>query len=198
MRMYDGPRHMVAALLASGVFLALFFGAGLVWWLALVMAVAVYGAALLLIGRKLALDEIRLSDRVSAADVAAAADALADASQRLTRALDIAPDPDRPALADMARDLQSIRQSITEDPADFRAARSFINVYLPTMINAVESYVKVAGQASGEAAQRVRGLGEQIRGFAPVIRRIQTACIENDLNALELEVAVLSKTLGRS
>jgi hypothetical protein len=198
MRMYDGPRQMVAALLASVLFLALFFGAALVWWLALVMAVAVYGAALLLIGRKRALEEIRLSDRVSAADVAAAAEALADASQRLTRAVDRAPEPDRPALADMARDLASIRQSITEDPADFRAARSFINVYLPTMIAAVESYVKVAGQASGDTAVRVRGLGEQIRGFAPVIRRIQTACIENDLNALEVEVAVLSKTLGRS
>lgn len=197
MRMYDGPRQILAALLASAVFLVLFFGAGLVWWLALAFAVAVYGAALLLIGRKRALEDIRLSDRVSAADVAAAAEALADASQRLGSAAERAPATDRPALTDMARDLQSIRQSVMEDPADFRAARSFVNVYLPTMITAVETYVKVAGQASGDTAVRVRGLGDQIRGFGPAIRRIQTACIENDLNALEVELTVLSKTLGR-
>ncbi len=197
MRLYDGPRQIVAALLASGVFLTLFFGLTLVWWAALGLGAACYGAALLVIERRRPLEEIQVSARVSAADIAAAAAALEDAGHRLEKSAAAAPKSDQPALTEMADDIMSIRQSILNDPEDYRAARSFINVYLPTVIQTVETYVKVAGNASGSAAARVQALGTQIQSFAPAIHRIRAACIENDLAALEVEVAVLSKTFDK-
>lgn len=196
MRLPDGPRQIVAGIIAAGLFLGLFFGLYLIWWLALALAVAGYFAALLLIRRRTPLDEIRLGERVSAADVAEAALALNDASARLLRAVRLAPEGDQAAIGQMAGHLQSIRKSIEEDPEDYRAARRFINVYLPNIVRVVETYVKLSGEAQGNSAGRVAGLSSQIRGFLPVIERIQAACIENDLAALEVEVEVLSNQFG--
>lgn len=197
MRMYDGPRQIVAAVLGSLAFLGLYLGAAVVWWLALGLAVAVYGAALLLIGRRRPLEEIRLAARVSAADVTAAAEALEDARRRLDRARSQAPEALRDTLRDMAAHVAAIRTAVIEDPSDYRAARSFIEVYLPMIVQSVEGYVRLAAQATADSADRLARLADQIRGFVPVMSRIRTACIENDLAGLELEVNVLSKTLGR-
>ena len=198
MRMYDGPRQITAALVASVVFLALFFGMTLIWWLALGLAVAVYGAMLLVIGRKRPLEEIRLSARTSAADIQAAAAALENAGDRLVRAARTAPDTDRDPITEMADNVLNIRKSILEDPEDYRPARAFVNVHLPNIVQTVETYVKLSQNARGDAAARVAELGREIRGFAPVIDRINAACIENDLRALEVEVAALSQQLDRA
>lgn len=197
MRLSDGTRQIVAALLASAAFLAIFFGLRLVWWLALAMAVLVYGASLLLIGRRRPLEEIRLASRVSAADVAAAAEALDDARTRLERAAPQAPKADRAPISQMAEDVAVIRQNVIEDPDDYRAARMFISVYLPKIVQSVETYTRLSDQATGANAERVSRLGAQIRGFVPVVDRIRAACIENDLSSLELEVSVLSEALDR-
>lgn len=198
MQLYDGPRQILAAAVASIAFLALFFGLTLVWWAALGGAVALYFAMLLIVQRKSTLDEIVLSARVSAADVEGAAALLEAARERLDRAATAAPEADRPALTEMARDIAAIRTAVLEDPADFRATRGFINVYLPKMVATVESYVTLAGRARGGAADRLDALGEQIRSYAPAIGRMRDACIENDLRALELEVGVLSDRLDRA
>ena len=197
MRLHEGPRQLLAGGVASGVFLALFFGLGLVWWLAVVLGTAVYGATLLLVERKSLLSEVRLTSRVTAADIAKAADMLSDAGTRLRRSAAIAPSTERPVLEQMSDHMQSIRQSVIDDPEDFRAARQFINVYLPKIVQTVEGYVKVADQVTDDSADRLRGLGDRIRAFEPVVHRIRTACIENDLKALELEVDVLSRSLDR-
>lgn len=197
MRLPDGPRQVVAGLLAAAAFLGLYFGLSLVVWLALVLAVAVYAAALLLIGRRRPLEEINLGTSVSAADIQSAAAALQDAQQRLERAAGKAPEADTPAILDMASHVGSIRRSVLEDPEDYRPARRFITFYLPNIVKTVESYVKLAGQARGEKAARLHDLSGQIRRFGEVVERIDAACIENDLRALEVEVDVLSGQLDR-
>lgn len=198
MRLPDGARQLVAAALASAAFLALFFGAGLVWWLALALGAAVYGAALLLIRRRQGLDEITLSARgVTAADIQVAGEALEDAARRLARAAESAPRQDRAAIAEMGETVALIRQSILEDPEDYRAARRFVLVHLPTIVRTVESYVKLSAEARGDVVQRLADLSDRIRGFGPVVERIHRACVENNLRALEIEVAVLSDQLER-
>ncbi|RYH11164.1 5-bromo-4-chloroindolyl phosphate hydrolysis family protein [Tropicimonas sp. IMCC6043] len=197
MRLPDGPRQVVAGLLAAAAFLGLYFGLSLVVWLALVLAVAVYAAALLLIGRRRTLEEINLGTSVSAADIQSAAATLQDAQQRLERAAGKAPEADTPAILDMASHVGSIRRSVLEDPEDYRPARRFITFYLPNIVKTVESYVKLAGQARGEKAARLHDLSGQIRRFGEVVERIDAACIENDLRALEVEVDVLSGQLDR-
>ncbi len=197
MRLHEGPRQLLTGIVSAGAFLAAFYGLGLVWWLAVALGVAVYGAMLLIIERKSPLSEVKLASRVTAADIAQAADALTDASTRLGQSAEIAPATERPALEQMSDHLQSIRQSVIDDPDDFRAARPFINVYLPKIVQTVENFVKVADQATDSSADRLRILGERIRAFEPVVHRIRSACLENDLKALELEVDVLSESLDR-
>lgn len=197
MRMSDGPRQVVAGLIAAGVFVGLFFGLVLVWWAALLGAVLIYAALLLIIRRRTPLDEIHLSAQVTAADVARAADALDTAADRLDRASTLAPVAAQAQIADMAQHLGSIRNSVATDPDDYRTTRRFIGFYLPKIVETVEAYVALADKATGEQAARIDALSADIARFDAIIREIDQACLENDVQALELQVGVLADQMDR-
>lgn len=197
MQIADGPRQILAALLASATFLALFFPAGLVWWLALGLAVMVYFALLLVIPRRKPLDEVMVGDQVSAADIARATDALTNAAYRMNEAAKTAPLIDRMGLQDMSKHLSSIRELIKADPKDYRQTKQFISYFLPLIVTTVESYVGLAKLADGVNADRVAELGSMIKGFVPVVQKIDQACIENDFVALEAQVSALQFQLKR-
>jgi hypothetical protein len=197
MALYDGPRQVVAGVAAAAIFLALFFGATLVWWLALVLGAVAYGALLLVIPRRKRASEITLGLRVTEQDVQNAGHALQEYAMRLQRTLPGLPEADRPAVAEMAQHLGSIRENVMRDPDDFRLTRRFITTYLPNVVQTVETYADLSGRTSGEQAARLQALGEQIRGFASVVEEIERACVENDLAALEAEVGALDTQLSR-
>jgi 5-bromo-4-chloroindolyl phosphate hydrolysis protein len=197
MQISDGPRQILAALLASAAFLALFFPAALVWWLALGLAIAVYFALLLLIPRRKPLNEVMVDDQVSAADIARATDALTNAAYRMNEAAKVAPQADRDGLQDISKHLSSIRELIKSDPKDYRQTRQFISYFLPLIVTTVESYVGLAKLADGKNSDRIAELGSQIKGFVPVVQKIDQACIENDFVALEAQVSALQFQLKR-
>lgn len=197
MQISDGPRQIIAALAASAAFLALFFPASLVWWLALALAVLVYFALLMMIQRRKPLAEVMLGDQVSAADIARATNALTDAAHRINLAAETAPQADSADLADLSRHLSSIRELIKADPRDYRQTKQFISYFLPLIVTTVESYVGLARLADGKNAARVAELGSQIKGFVPVVQKIDQACIENDFAALEAQVSALQFQLKR-
>lgn len=197
MTLPDGPRQILAALLAAGVFLALFFPAQIVWQAALPLAILAYAAFLLIIRRRRPLSEVVLSDRVTAADIAAAQGALDEALRRLTVAA-AASDPDlQKDLAAIAGELRSIRAQIADDPADFRIARRFIVTFLPKLVENVESYVSLAAIATGSARDRLPRLREGIRAYHPTVARIAQAGLENNFRALEAEIDALGFQLRR-
>lgn len=193
----DGPRQVLAALLASAAFLALFFPAGLVWWVALGLAAMVYAALLLIIPRRRPLTEVMVSDQVSAQDIAQATNALSAAITRLDAAAKAAPKGDVMDLADLSRHLSSIRELIRVDPKDYRQTRQFISYFLPMIVSTVEAYVGLAKLAQGENGVRLAELGGMIKGFVPVVQKIDQACIENDFVALEAQVSALQFQLKR-
>lgn len=195
--LYDGPRQIVAGALAAAVFLALFFGAALVWWLALVLGAVAYGAFLMIIPRRYRPEEIVLRAHVTQADMQNAGAALKGHAMRLERVADRLPPEDRRAVDGMAGHLMSIRDNVLKDPDDYRLTRRFITTYLPNMVRSVESYADLAGQGRGDQAARLAQLGKQIRGYATVVEDIDRACIENDLVALEAEVDALGTQLSR-
>ncbi|MBY6114141.1 5-bromo-4-chloroindolyl phosphate hydrolysis family protein [Mameliella alba] len=197
MGLYDGPRQIVAGAIAAAIFLGLFFGATLVWWLALILAAVAYGALLLIIPRRQRADEIVLGARVSAADMANAGAALLDHAARLEATVPGLPELDAAAVTEMARHVRSIRDNVLRDPDDYRLTRRFISTYLPNVVQTVETYADLAGRASGSQADRLSQLGAQIRGFNKVVEDIDRACIENDLAALETEVDALGAQLNR-
>jgi 5-bromo-4-chloroindolyl phosphate hydrolysis protein len=196
MTLPDGPRQIIASLLAAAVFLGLFFGANLVWFVALPLAAISYGALLLIIRRRPLLSEVVLSDRVTAADIAAGQAALDEAIRRLAKAEASSADL-KEDLAAMAVELRSIRTQIGDDPADFRIARRFIVNFLPKLVENVESYVSLSAVATGAARDRLAPLREGIRAYRPTVARIAQAGLENNFRALESEIDALGFQLKR-
>jgi 5-bromo-4-chloroindolyl phosphate hydrolysis protein len=197
MGLADGMRQIVAGVLASAAFLALFLTAGLVWWVALGLAAVVYFALLLIIPRRKPLTEVMVSDQVSAQDIARAAAALTEAANRLEAAAKQAPLADRAGLTDMAKHLKSIRELVKADPKDYRQTKQFISYFLPMIVTTVEAYVGLAKLANAENTTRLAELGAMIETFVPVVRKIDQACIENDFTALEAQVSALQFQLKR-
>lgn len=195
MKMPDRPRQVMAGALATIAFLCLYLGMNLVLWLALLLAITVYGAALLLIQRRRPLEEIQLGDGVSAGDITAVA--LDDASKRLDRAANRAPIEDAGEIAKMATHVVSIRRSMLKNPETHRPVRRFTTVYLPHIVKCVETYVQLAAQ-TGDRRTRLHDVSGQIKRFGEVLERIEVTCIENDLRALDVELDVLSSQLDRT
>ena len=196
MTLPDGPRQIIAALLAAGVFLALYFGAKLLWLVAFPLAAVAYGAFLLIIRRRRLLSEVVLSDRVTAADIAAGQAALDEALRRLAKA-EAADAELKDDLAALGVELRSIRTQIGDDPADFRIARRFIVSFLPKLIGNVESYVSLSAAATGPARDRLAPLRDGIRAYRPIVARIAQAGLENNFRALEAEIDALGIQLKR-
>ncbi|MEM1266178.1 MAG: 5-bromo-4-chloroindolyl phosphate hydrolysis family protein [Pseudomonadota bacterium] len=197
MALSDGLRQGLAAAVAAGVFLGLYFGLLLVWWLALLLAVVVYFALILVVPRRRPLEEIVVGERVTAADLDAADQLLTDAATRIGRAAAIAPAETQGDLEGMALHLTSIRDQIARDATDFRRTRSFIHHHLPKMVTSVETYVDLASRSQGAAHTRLHDLGQRIRNFRTVVEKIDDACLENDVAALEAEVDALGVQMTR-
>ena len=197
MQISDGPRQTVAALIASCVFLVLFFPATLVWWAALGLSSIVYFALLLVIPRRPQLSEVMVSDQVSAQDIANAAAALTSAINRLDYAAKAVPTDTTLDLPDLSRHLISIRDLIKADPRDYRQTRQFISYFLPIIVATVESYVSLSKLAQNGHNVRLGELGDSIKSFIPVVQKIDQACIENDFVALEVQVSALQFQLKR-
>lgn len=197
MQLPDGQRHVLAALVASTVFLGLFFAANLVWFAAVFFAVLIYLAVILIIPRRRALSEIKVAARVSAEELETAARALEDASQRIAAAAQSAPEKQKSDLNQMAEDLSVIRGNILDDPEELRVARTFINVHLSQVVSVVEGFAKLEAQKTPQTAARIAELGDRIHDFSGPIRRIRNAASEADLNTLDIEAKVLSNLLNR-
>jgi len=197
MQLPDGPRQVIAGLLAGAVFLALFLGVPLVWWAALGLSALAYAAFLIMIRKRPPASEVMVAERVTKADLDAAAASLAAAGKRLRSASDAAPAADRSDLADMADHVLSIRDLILSDPNDYRLAKPFVGFYLPKIVETVESYVSLAKLSRGDQSARLAELGQRIKDFGPVVRKIDRACLDNDLAALEAEVDALGFQMKR-
>lgn len=197
MTLPDGLRQLMAAALAAAVFLGLYFGLLLEWHVALGLAVAAYLALLLVVGRRRLLSEIQLSDRVTAADIAAAQAALAEAIRRIGKAGGRAEPGLQAELAALETDLATIRTEIGRDPGDFRAARRLVVNYLPRLVENIEAYVELDAKATGPARDRLVPLREGLLAYRPAVARIAQAGLENDFRALESEIDALGYQLKR-
>lgn len=195
MQLPDTLRHGLAAALASAAFLLLYLPLGLIWWAALGGALIVYFALLLIVRRRPEAAEIKVAPRVSAADLIAASEALRDASRQVARAAAQVPDQTRGALEQISGDLEAMAGYVREDPEDFRKTRRFVGHFLPHMLQNIARF----GDLSQKVGQsdRLAAIGARIEGYAPAVHRIRQACLENDFEGLELEVATLEAQLAR-
>lgn len=197
MTLPDGPRQIVAGVLAALVFLALFFALNIAALPAFVLGAGAYGAFLLLVRRTPPLTEQMIDASISRADILASTSALDQAADRIADAAKIVPDRDGPELLEMAAHLRSIRDHVSADPQDYRSTRRFVQAYLPKILESVESYAKVSKQAKGAQSDRLAALGARIHDYGPLLAQIDEACIENDFAELEAQVDALATQLDR-
>ena len=197
MRLPDGPRHALAAGLAIIVFLGLYYGAALIWGVALGLAALSYGAVLLIVQRKRLLDEIVVSGTTTKADLAEAARIMDAAAVRLDKAAERVPDNDRSVVKEITDHLRSIRNQVAKDPEDFRRVRRFVKSYLAKMVTSVESYADLAEKSRGLHGQRLSTLASTIHGFVPTLAKIDAACLENDFAELEAQMSALDFQMKR-
>lgn len=198
LKLKELPRQIVAGLLAAGAFTLAYLGVPLVWWAALLVGVAVYVAALLLIERAPEAYEVTVFANLTQADVQAAVQYCRQAAAEL-RAASKAKRMDAEtavALEKMAQLLDAIADSYRQDPRDLKHSRSFVQHHLPKIRTAVQDYVALGGLALTEQAQqRLVQVGATIRGYVPHIQSIYDACLENDFAKLELETSVLGDVM---
>jgi hypothetical protein len=61
----------------------------------------------------------------------------------------------------------------------------------------VAGYVRLAAQAGPDQKDRLAAISTQLEEFVPVLEKIDRACLDNDITALEINVEVLNEQLDR-
>lgn len=191
-------RQVIAGVVAAGVFSAVYLGLNLVWWLALLVGVAVYVASLLLIERAPEDHEVYVYANLTQEDVNAAVARCMRAAKELRAASQVQRLDANTAVAleRIAQLVEEIGKNYQQDPRDLKHSRSFIKHYLPKIEELVKGYVDLSARAiTEESRARLTQVGSTIRGYLPHIQTIHNACLENDFEKLELETAVLGDVM---
>lgn len=190
MQLPEAPRQVLAGSLAAATFVGLYLPLDLAWFVALPAGLAVYGALLMLVTRKIPIVTIT-------GEVNDAVERLTLAASRISAAAKRAPAADRDSFARMGVLIEAIAQHHRDDPSDFQHTRTFIRGMLDRIVTSVEGYVELAAKSRGLNAARLEHVRAQFPGFVTALEKVDQACLENDFMALEVEVGVLSEQLAR-
>ena len=94
--------------------------------------------------------------------------------------------------------VERIRRHLHGNPAHLPVIQRFTRHGLAWLIQMVTDYADLKQRALPEHRERLEGVLTQLEGLIPALQKIDRACIENDLNALEISVEVLSELADRS
>ena len=108
-----------------------------------------------------------------------------------------APLPDRPLFRRLAELMGQIRDRHRMNPDHVRLTAKFRRHVVGRMVGSVESYVELARRSGRDQKARLAAISTQLEEFVPVLEKIDRACLENDLTALEINVEVLNEQLNR-
>lgn len=143
------------------------------------------------------LPEAPLPGGVAQTDVDGAVYRLGDAAGQLRARVADAPRADKPLIAHMADLIDRIREHHRANPEHVRLTRTFIRHALPRMVTAVSDYIALSRRSGPEHKSRLDDISARLEAFVPALERIDRACLENDLDALEISVEVLNDQLDR-
>ena len=191
MQMSRLNRLLVAGMAAAGMFLGADVGLLLVWWLAGLLSLGVFVALRLIIADR----PPAVGAWSTEADLQVGIDALTAAPAQMLQLATRASEIDRAEFKKMAALFDAIRTHHSSDPKDYRHTRRFIRHDLPRIVDTSAKYLDLSDKASGDNRARADALGQRIRGFTPVLEKIDQACLDNDFLAPEVQVEVLSEQL---
>lgn len=126
-----------------------------------------------------------------------AAAELEDAGRRLASLSGTAPAEDQPLFEHMALLMQRLARHHRLNPDHAPRTQRFRRHVVGRMVEAVAAYVELTRRATPEQRERLADISTRIEAFVPVLERIDQACVENDLTALEVNVEVLNEQLDR-
>lgn len=131
------------------------------------------------------------------ADAATALAELDAAATRLSAMAASAPPADVPLFEHMADLTRTLGEHHRANPDHAARTAKFRKHVLGRIVGSVENYIDLTERAGGHDPDRLAGISSQLEGFVPVLERIDRACLDNDLTALEINVEVLNEQLDR-
>ena len=91
-----------------------------------------------------------------------------------------------------------IRDHLHGNPTHLRIIQRFAKHGLARLIQMVTDYTDLKRRALPEHQMRLHKVLSQMEAFIPALERIDKACIENDLDQLEISVEVMTEQIDRS
>ncbi|MEM7423481.1 MAG: 5-bromo-4-chloroindolyl phosphate hydrolysis family protein [Pseudomonadota bacterium] len=98
---------------------------------------------------------------------------------------------------EMAKLINAIRQHVRRNPMHLVHTRQFFRHTLDSMIGLVADYTELIRRDLPEHRDRLTRLSAQFDAFIPALERVERACVENDLTALEVSIDVLNQQMTR-
>lgn len=138
-----------------------------------------------------------LPQGVDRQDFELAMERLAIGAQRLRTFVHQAPPSDGPLFERMAGLLDLIREHHAANPGHVTLTRTFIRHTLKRMLDSVSDYIDLAGRSGPDQQERLAEISRGFEEYVPVLEKIDKACLDNDLTALEINVEVLNEQLDR-
>lgn len=99
---------------------------------------------------------------------------------------------------EIAELVERIRKHLHGNPAHLPVIRRFARHGLAWMIQMVTDYADLKQRALPEHRPRLDAVLANMENLIPSLQKIDRACLENDLDALEISVEVLSEKADRS
>lgn len=141
--------------------------------------------------------EIALPDGIARADFVEAIEIMTKAAGRLRDAARKGLSVDRPMFMHMADLVEAIRTHHEANPLHIQRTRTFVRNTLPRIVDIVANYLDLHQRAGSDHYGRLSDVSRQMQDFVPVLEKIDRACVENDVMALEINVEVLNDQLDR-
>lgn len=189
---------IIAAVSAIAVFLVMILLFRMRNWMPFVAAAAVYAGVFLgtwPLHRKRR--RIAMPEGVKREDFELALGSMTDAIGRFREAARDGLAVDRPMFKRMAKLVKSIRTHHEANPLHVQRTRTFVRNTLPRISDAIGTYLDLRTRAGTDHYGRLSDVSRQMQDFVPVLEKIDRACVENDVMALEINVEVLNEQLDR-
>ncbi|MEO1494857.1 MAG: 5-bromo-4-chloroindolyl phosphate hydrolysis family protein [Pseudomonadota bacterium] len=189
---------IVAAIAAIAVFVLLVWALRMRNWMPFAIAGATYLGVLMgtwPIRRKAR--PVTLPDEIAREDFELALGSMTNGIARFREAAREGLAVDRPMFRQMAKLVKSIRTHHEANPLHAQRTRTFVRNTLPRIVDAVGTYLELRKRAGTDHYRRLSDVSRQMQAFVPVLEKIDRACVENDVMALEINVEVLNEQLDR-
>ena len=158
----------------------------------------VYLGTLVMLWPKPGVPQIVLPKGIRKADFKGVETALEEAGKLLGGHARLGSHRERALFERMSALTDRILSHLRANPSHLGVIQRFTRHGLARLIQMVTDYAELKQRALPEHRDRLDGILVQMETFLPALERIDRACVENDLDALEISVEVMSEQMDNS